>query len=189
VDCDIPRLTLFAVYAVMEIVGRGKNMNEHYSAVIADLNARRKPIMSEIDSLTKQLGQLDSLIAGIKTHGGSDEMYIRPQMTVHIGWEADTYTDMSMRWAIMYMLAEHTQKQLPTAEIGPRLIAGGFVESPNFNSKVSAILSQMQGKNEVSRSDEGWGITTAGRDVWKNIKSGDKFITRHSSGKLDLDLE
>jgi hypothetical protein len=162
-----------------------KNMNEHYIAVLADLTARRKPIASEINALAKRLEELDALINGIqsvavKTDKAASDTPGPLDSTVD-------YSDMSMRWAILYMLTEHTTNTLTTAEISSRMTAGGFILSPNFNSKVSAILSQMSAKDEVERDEFGWAISTHGKEVWKSIKVGDKFINRHNNGAVDLE--
>jgi hypothetical protein len=162
-------------------------MNEHYAAVLEDLKSRRIPITTEIESLSKKLSEIDLLISGINNMSVDVPSSDTISLLDPFPSPSMPYVLMSMRWAILYMLVEHTDTALTSAEIGSRLIKGGFNESSNFNSKVSAILSQMLVRTEVEKAEMGWVSSKHGEDVWKNIKIGDKFKNRHLNGELNLE--
>ena len=90
------------------------------------------------------------------------------------------YARISVRWAIFFYLAEHV-KERPQAigSIAAALKAGGSAtKGQNFNSNVSAVLSQMVAKGELTKSDEGFAISDLGWAAWHAIKNSEKFITQ-----------
>lgn len=141
--------------------------------------------MVQIDDLSKKVDQLSGVIAGLQ------EMLELPIERVALKAESSAeqdlpYKNMSMRWGVLNLLSEHTDHPLPTAEIAARLVAGGYPQSTNFNSKVSAILSQMLSKLEVAKDGQDWCIRQHGKEVWESIKRGEKYLNRHS-GLTEVD--
>jgi len=87
---------------------------------------------------------------------------------------------MSVRWAILYLLAEYASGPMGTAEIAKALEEGGITSrGQNFRSNVSAIVSVMVNqRQELEQSGDGYQITQHGLDVWGGIKQTPQWLTR-----------
>ncbi|HWT65986.1 MAG TPA: hypothetical protein VN151_07710 [Terracidiphilus sp.] len=100
--------------------------------------------------------------------------------------ERKKYQNISMRWAILWHLSESVGPlQTPTVADGLR--EGGVSERPNFNSIVSAILSQMSQKSEVERVEGGYRLTNSGQQTWDGIRRSEKFLNRHTVPASDAE--
>ena len=69
---------------------------------------------------------------------------------------------------------------MPTGQIANALREGGAANAkkPNFNSIVSAILSQMVAKGELLRTGSGFTVTATGRSAWDAIEKSERFVNR-----------
>jgi hypothetical protein len=94
------------------------------------------------------------------------------------------FQNISMRWAILWLLSE-TLGSLQTPTVADSLRNGGVAERQNFNSIVSAILSQMAQKGEVERIDNAYQLTDSGRQVWDGVQRSEKFLNRHLISEND----
>jgi hypothetical protein len=97
------------------------------------------------------------------------------------------FQNISMRWAILWLLSE-SLGPMQTPSIADALRDGGVAERPNFNSIVSAILSQMAQKREVERIDSsGYQLTDDGRQIWEGVQRSEKFLNRHLISASDAE--
>lgn len=149
-----------------------ENMLLYYKGVLEDLESKKAPLKA-------QIAELEQLIEGIRKNMPSKLLNALMTTPLASTEPEERFKNMSMRWAILQYLSEVTPESRPTSDIASSLISGGFPNSLNFNSKVSAILSQMAAKNEAVRDDQEWKISQHGRDIWEAIKVGDKYINRH----------
>ncbi len=162
---------------------------EHFVGVLTTFETKEQNLTKQIGELQSELNRYQGLITDLKKE-------LEQISSTSIGFAVqellnakdDPYKNMSMRWAILYLLAEHTDTALPTAEIASRILAGGdFTNSSNFTSKVSAILGQMVAKGELERFGPDWRILPLGREIWETIKKGEKFLNRHTHGAFEIE--
>jgi hypothetical protein len=157
------------------------SMNVHYSKVLSDLDERRNALRREMAQMRKDLEELDRIAAGIQR--------IAPQEPEQLKLENEIVepilpilAGMSMRWGILYLLADYFESPLPSAVLADYLEKAGL---PNPNGKlrknVSAVLSRMVGLEEVANTGDGFAITPYGRDMWASIKKSPKYLNRDSS--------
>ena len=80
---------------------------------------------------------------------------------------------MSVRWAILNLLAEDANHPMTTGDIAVALQQGGITSSgKNFAGNVSAVLSDMsRTRGEAASKDEGWVITEIGKSAWAHISA------------------
>jgi hypothetical protein len=158
----------------------GKSMSDsiyvYYQGVLQDLEERKAP-------LEAKLKEIEALMEGIQKLMPAKPLY-RVSVT-----SLERYKNMSMRWAILQHLTEFADSALPTAEIANGLSTNGFEPTGSFNSKVSAILSQMVTKNEVEKDGQNWMISDHGRVMWESIKHSEKYINRHVLSSLGMVTE
>jgi hypothetical protein len=93
------------------------------------------------------------------------------------------YAGLSVRWAILNLLAEDREAPMPTSAIAEALRIGGITSnSQNFTSNVSAVISDMTNKKlELESTDSGYRLTETGRRAWEAIKHTHQYATRLSS--------
>lgn len=147
---------------------------DQLKAVYEHLEAKRQRLKREHDEIEVTLAGLRREIGILRN--------IQPQLFPAASIpERAIYQNISIRWAILWFLSESVGP-VQTPVIANALRNGGVAERPNFNSIVSAILSQMAQKAELERAGEGgYQLTDIGRAVWDGIKRGEKFLNRHSS--------
>ena len=155
----------------------------HYNAVLRDLIEKKRPLHERLDELARlrdsvvvQLEELDVLISGMNKFAVVEQDYVLPtqnELTL-----LGVYSHMSMRWASLKLLFGRKGEFLTTAAIASALLEGGYPSSPNFNSKLSAILGQMVSKNEVERGSDGWRITETGLNRWAAIRESERYTNR-----------
>ena len=170
-------------------------VNEHYAAVLADLRVRKSKLEQELSSLDAAIGALMRLhsespaIQGPQqpTSGGLDAILYHQGTGKLVAIEAkalgeshDRYSNIGLRWAVMWHLAEVARGWQKTGEIAKAVAAGGYkpkneTTSPLTNL-VSAVLSNMRVSGEVIVSDAGgYLLSDDGRVKWGLIKQGGKF--------------
>jgi hypothetical protein len=94
---------------------------------------------------------------------------------------AGKYSNMSVRWAILNLLAEDAVGPMPTGKIAEALNAGGLNSKTgkNFSSNVSAILSVMSNtRGEVESTETGFRLTPNGRAAWEAVKHTPQYANR-----------
>ena len=159
-----------------------KELDEQYQAVLRDLGERRAHHV-------KAITELDAMIAGIgrqlQAMGGELPLVVSQSTLAASGQpdadESRKFADMSVRWAILKLLARADQPRT-TGEIAKVLETGG-VESKGqrFNSIVSAVLSDMKSKKgEVESVEAGcYQLTNQGHEAWQHIEKSSRYLNRH----------
>lgn len=145
-------------------------MSKHYQAVLNDLEQRRQRCQ-------KELAELDRAIAFMRKP-------LPPQAhSVYSG----KYSNMSVRWAILNLLAEDAVAPMPTSEIAEALQKGGISSrGKSFSSNVSAVLSQMtKEREETEQVGSGYCISEHGREVWEGIKNTEQYQNRQLSSESE----
>lgn len=158
-----------------------KDLNEQYQAVLRDLQERRASYLTAIN-------ELDAMIAGINRQlqvASAEPPLVANQQPIPIAKVANSdethrFANMSVRWAVLKLLAR-AGRPMTTGEIAKTLEAGG-VESKGqrFSSIVSAVLSDMKSKKgEVeSVEDGGFQLTNQGREAWEHIEKSARYRYR-----------
>lgn len=162
-------------------------MHGHYRAVLDDLGAKKAKVLQE-------LNQLDAAIAAIKSLAG-DPVQVQPQRpTAQHATVPNApvehginYAAISVRWAVLSLLADVATGPMSTGQIAEALQQRGVkkeTKSP-FGNIVSAVLSNLRVKGEVEPVGDGlYQLSDAGRSMWKHIKSGPKFQAASTSPTL-----
>jgi hypothetical protein len=146
-------------------------------AVYEHMDRKRQRLKKEYDEVEGTLAGIRKEIAALRDFQPQlfpDED--RPERMV--------YQNISMRWAILWFLNEKATGPVQTPFVADALRHGGVAERPNFNSIVSAILSQMVNKGEVAKSDGAFILTHNGASAWEAIRRSEKFLNRHSLPNL-----
>lgn len=141
---------------------------QHYRAVLEDLQGQRAMHQLKIAEIDAGISALRRLIPSdtreeLAPHEPSNE-----QPSIHPG----KYAGMSVRWAVLNLLAEDSTKPMGTGEVADALQHGGITSTgKNFAANVSAVLSNMNNeRKEVLSTDNGWVISDIGRQAWAHIR-------------------
>ena len=151
----------------------------HYQAVLDDLQQRKQ-------SLAQSIKELDGMIAGIQRQLGT----VASPGDTHpeVGSATPTvvsgeYSNMSVRWAILKLLAEGPTSSMATGDVATTLEGGGVTsKGQRFASVVSAVLSGMKNKKqEIEMADGGmYRLSAVGRQAWEAIKNSPRYLNRHA---------
>lgn len=146
--------------------------NQHYHAVLRDLEIRRSRCQQE-------LGDLEQTISGIRKLLAKDASlfaHIPQQMPRPVG----KYVGMSVRWAVLAYLAEEAKEPVPTSVIAQALLDGGLTtRGRDFSSNVSAVISVMiRDRGEAENTGGGYRITANGRAAWAAIQNTPQYRSR-----------
>lgn len=138
-------------------------MIDHYKAVLNDLEKQRADLDKHIEFIRNQL-----------SHQADTTAVLPPREA-----GKPNYAGMSLRWAILNVLAD-TSRSLSTGEITQKLLDGGMPETgKRFSSNVSAVLSAMvNARYEVESKDGAYAITDHGQTVWNGIKGTPQYQAR-----------
>jgi hypothetical protein len=143
---------------------------EHYRAVLNDLQSQRNLYQFKIQEIDNAISSLHRLIP----EDAKDELpapaMVNPSAAVVVRGK---YAGMSVRWAILNLLAEDANHPMSTGEIAVALQQGGITSSgKNFAGNVSAVLSDMsRTRGEAVSNDDGWVITEIGKSAWAHISA------------------
>jgi hypothetical protein len=143
---------------------------EHYRAVLDDLQNQRNVLQYRIKEIDTAITSLHRLIPeGAKNEVPTPAMPNVPSAVVPEG----KYAGMSVRWAILNLLAEDATAPMGTGDIADALLQGGMVSNArSFSGNVSAVLSGMNHeRHEVSAGENGWVITETGKSAWAHISA------------------
>jgi hypothetical protein len=154
-------------------------MNEHYSAVLADMRSRKQRLETELAELETVIQSILRLRALNGEGGGETPQHpAQAPKPITVGRPSATrFHGISVRWAILWHLSEEAARREKTGEIADALRAGGFQSNAaNFSNQVSGVLSLMKVKKEVESTEDGtYAITDEGRRTWQLIRQGEKF--------------
>jgi hypothetical protein len=143
---------------------------EHYRAVLDDLQRQKNLAQFKIVELDNAIASLHRLIPEeAKDALPTPTPANPPAVTVVHG----KYAGMSVRWAILNLLAEDASHPMSTGGIATALQEGGITSAgKNFAGNVSAVLSDMgRVRREVTSTDSGWVITDTGKSAWAHISA------------------
>ena len=143
---------------------------EHYRAVLDDLQNQRNVMQYRIKEIDTAITSLHRLIPeGAKNELPTPAMTNVPSAVVPQG----KYAGMSVRWAILNLLAEDATAPMTTGDIADALLKGGIVTGgKSFSGNVSAVLSGMNhDRGEVVAGESGWVITPNGKSAWTHISA------------------
>lgn len=165
----------------------------NYDDVLKDLELRRNQCKEELRRLTEEARSLDQVIAGLRqlaspvgAEPDTATRAQRPPISELRSSPAAAYAGLSVRWAILYLLAEHALGPLGRTDIADKLHQGGITSAAqNFASNVSAVLSGMaNARREVEQIGSGYQITPHGREVWEGIKRTPQWAARRSENRI-----
>ncbi|MGC2639836.1 MAG: hypothetical protein WA294_21815 [Acidobacteriaceae bacterium] len=148
------------------------NGNQHYHAVLHDLETRRSRCQQELADIEQTISGIRKLLA----KDASLFTQIPQQMPQPVG----KYSGMSVRWAVLAYLAEEATEPVPTSVIAQALLEGGMTtRGRDFNSNVSAVISVMiRDRGEAENVGNGYRITDNGRAAWAAIQNTPQYRAR-----------
>jgi hypothetical protein len=149
-----------------------------YEAVVRDQELERDEVQQQVSAGQARLKELHNSISTLLKRINPDTATIPQSNSVTPSRPPSRkYTFMSVRWAILDLLAESEPKT--TAEIAEALIAAGVqTKAANFVNNVSAVLSttMKEAHAEVQQlPDSRWQLTENGRSAIEHIRSSPKF--------------
>jgi hypothetical protein len=143
---------------------------EHYRAVLDDLQSQRNELQYRIKEIDTAITSLHRLIPeAARNEFPTPAMPSVPSAVVPHG----KYAGMSVRWAILNLLAEDATAPMTTGDIAEALLKGGIQTSgKSFSGNVSAVLSGMNhDRKEVFSNATGWVVTETGKSAWAHISA------------------
>jgi hypothetical protein len=167
-----------------------RDLHQQYRSVLAHEQAELERLKGEI---RLKEGVIAGLTAALAAHDAEAKAMASralpfgpPPIPEHL-----KYDGMSVRWAILGLLAEDPAAVggMTTPEMTAAITAGGF-RSPaakNFAANVSAVVSDMVKKKlELELIADGkYAITPYGREVWEGIKRNPQYRYRRLTIALD----
>ena len=154
-----------------------KDMYAHYVAVLADQQASREDLLVQVKLVETTIAALKVKLNAYEAENAEAREVQKPlafPTPVPQGAPAQTlFAGISVRWAVLHLMAEHATGPMRSSEIADALQAGGVRSSGlNFAANVSAVISEMRKKDkpELSADDGRFEITDHGREVWDGIK-------------------
>lgn len=161
---------------------------EHYRAVLADLQGQHKKLSAELADIEFAMAAIGRRLGNASTQLASAPVQADRQAGKLEA--AINYANISVRWAVLALLAEVADGPMGTGAIAEALQARGVVkEGPSrFGNIVSAVISNLKTKGEVESVDGLYQLTDPGRTMWAHIKAGSKFRLSQSAVAQERDL-
>jgi hypothetical protein len=162
------------------------NKTSSYQQTLDDLEFRRTRCIDELRKIEAAITGLRSAMeVSVHFTPGPTSIAFHPAATpLEIRQEAiQRYANMSVRWAVLKFLAEHSVLPQKTADISAALLGGGNEKASR--ATVSAVISAMNKKNEIMWDDDnqGYKLTVVGRSAWGAIVNSSTYINRTSPAK------
>jgi hypothetical protein len=152
----------------------------------ARVSAELARLSAEVEALEKAIAILESIGAGT-IHGGPSAPIPSPFNT---SAEAGVFSQISIRWACLWILAQSPDVGLSSASVTDVLVRGGRTsKADRFASSVSAVLSNMRIKGEVAQIGNHWILTQSGQAALAAIQQRlDLFARQHLKyTKVEID--
>lgn len=156
-----------------------KELYEHYKAILKAEEAEAEDLKAERERIDGRLEQTQASIARISAKisdyheatpaGGSEPVQVPERLK---------YAGMSVRWAILRLMADGGAEDLSTSQMAETLKNGGVSSGgKNFAGNVSAVVSEMvRVKRELESPASGiYRITALGREKWDTIRHSAKY--------------
>ncbi len=154
--------------------------NDHYAHVINDLQERFDQRINELKQRDAQLKALASALESLRLVIEASEQSLPASFDSN-----GPFAGISVRWAILFLLAEKATEPMTTGQIAEALLTGGIItKGANFNANVSAVISNMaRDRGEVVGTDGHYEITAIGRESWTGIKASPQMQGRIGSSE------
>jgi hypothetical protein len=166
-------------------------MNEHYKAVLEDLMGRKAKLQQElggvdaaIESLMRVFGETPTIHLehadlrpgnGIRFRAGTAPTLVHATTAP----ASNQYEGLTLRWSVMWHMAEVATDWEKTGDIAKAITAGGYKpkqEKSPIGNLVSAALHHMRTTGEVeTNATGGHRLTDDGRVKWSLIRQSAKF--------------
>jgi hypothetical protein len=149
-----------------------------YEAVLHDQESEYNDVQQQVSAGQAKLKELNNSISTLRKRINPDAAPTYSSNSVTPSRPSSRkYATMSVRWAILDLLAESGPKT--TAEVAEALIAAGVqTKAANFTNNVSAVLSttMKEQHSEVQQlPDSKWELTENGRSAIEHIRTTPKF--------------
>jgi hypothetical protein len=167
-------------------------MNQIYAAFIAELRSRKARLEAELKDVEAAIASTLRLIGEGPEPAQSAAQLVTPApaplLAQALPKPHKRFANISVRWGVLWHLAEDANGYEKTGEIASALLAGGYrTEATNFSNMVSAVLSNMKVKGEVETAEDGgYRLTADGHQTWALIKQGAKFRMSTSPSEHSL---
>jgi len=158
------------------------NMIDHYQAVLRDLEQRRNRCQKELEQIDqtitgmrKLLATSASLFAATPMPSASDLIEAIPP------YPSRKYAGISVRWALLKLMAEEETQPLKVTDMAERLVDGGVTsKGKDFAGNVAAVVSNMVKERKELEPAEGntYKLSIGGKLAWASIKNSPKYINR-----------
>ena len=163
------------------------NITSHYLQTLNDLELRRAKCIEELNRSREELTRIEAAITGLRA-AMELNVNVKPvsEAPTRIARPSDgrqRYASMSVRWAILKLLAEWgpLEGAMKSAEISEALLGGGNEKASK--ATVSAVISDMVNqRKELEQADDGYQLTLSGKHAWHAIKLNAKYVNRASAG-------
>ncbi len=147
-----------------------------YEVVLRDLENERSEAQEQIAALQARLKELHNSISTLTKRLNPDAS--ASSSTTPSSQSSKKYACMSVRWAILDLLADSEPKT--TAEIADALSTAGVqTQAANFANNVSAVLSSTMKERphfEVRQLEDGrWQLTEKGKSAADHIRTLPRF--------------
>jgi hypothetical protein len=149
-----------------------------HEIVLRDLEDERSQVEQQIVASNNRVKEINQSISTLRRRLNPEADGSSSTSPTSSRLSSKKYAFMSVRWAILDLLAESEPKT--TAEIAEALSAAGVQsKAANFANNVSAVLSSTmkeQPHNEVRQLQDGkWELTENGKSAIEHIRTTPKF--------------
>jgi hypothetical protein len=151
-----------------------------YEAVLHDQESEYAEVQQQVSAGQARLKELNNSMGTLRKRLNPDEATATSPLLTSANPSRQSsrkYAYMSVRWAILDLLAESEAKT--TAEIAEALISAGVqTKAANFVNNVSAVLSttMKEQHDEVQQISDGkWSLTENGKSAIEHIRTLPKF--------------
>ncbi len=158
------------------------NINS-YQQTLDDLELRRARCLEDLRKIEAAItGLRAAMEVAVNIPSAKETVAVHISTPSEIRRQAQQrYANISVRWAVLKFLAEHSLQPQKTADISVALLEGGNEKASK--ATVSAVISAMNKKNEVMWDAEaqGYKLTITGRSAWGAIVNSARYLNRGPS--------
>jgi hypothetical protein len=149
-----------------------------YERMLHDLEFQQQKLQNELDKVEEAIATLQELIH-LKPPTEIVSVYVTPAPEI----TANTFADMSVRWAVLKYLFTSRQP-MKTADIADALDKGGNPRASK--TTVSAVVSDMvNNRHELMSADDGYKLTDTGKAVWTAIERSSRYRNRAQASPIE----
>lgn len=142
-----------------------------YERMLHDLEFQQQKLQTELAKVEEAITTLQELIHP-EPITEIVSVYVSPAPEI----AADTFTNMSVRWAVLKYLSSSRQA-MKTTDIADALDKGGNPRASK--TTVSAVVSDMvNNRHELASVEDGYKLTDTGKAVWAAIEHSSRYRNR-----------